>query len=60
MRLEGGRYVCAQCGVELSIRADEKPMVTMSAVGGQPNMRVLVLDGKEVHRCPYPQRSLAR
>jgi hypothetical protein len=51
MRLRDGRYECARCGAVLDVTVDEEPNVTIHATGGGPNVRVLTLDGREIHRC---------
>jgi len=32
--------------------ADQRPLVMIKGTGGQPNMRVISLEGKELHACP--------
>ncbi|HVJ96319.1 MAG TPA: hypothetical protein VNC41_05770 [Acidimicrobiia bacterium] len=56
MRLHDGRYECAHCGTVLDIPLTENPIVTMQARGGQPNVRVLKYDGREIHRCEVHTR----
>jgi hypothetical protein len=51
MRLHDGRYECANCGERLAVSADGEPNVTFHAAGGKPNVRVLKIDGIEIHRC---------
>jgi hypothetical protein len=51
MRLHDGRYECANCGERLEIDERGEPNVTFHATGGKPNVRVLKLDGREIHRC---------
>ena len=51
MEYLGGKYVCAHCGAKLDIPLGKPPKVTIQAVGGQPNVRVVTRDGKELHRC---------
>ena len=53
MRLHDGRYQCALCGEVLDIPLVPDPQVVVLAASGEPNMRTLSLDGKEIHRCPY-------
>jgi hypothetical protein len=43
--------MCAQCGEELPIGLADRAQVTIHAVSGRPNTRVLSVDGLEVHRC---------
>jgi hypothetical protein len=51
LRLHDGRYECAHCGTILDIPLAENPLVTMQARSGQPNVRVLKFEGREIHRC---------
>ena len=52
MRVVDGRYVCSHCGTILDIPVDQRePHVVIRALGGEPNYRSLVLDGREIHRC---------
>jgi hypothetical protein len=51
MRLHDGRYECAHCGAVLDIPLVEDPTVVIHASSGEPNMRVLSYDGREIHRC---------
>ena len=55
MRQIDGRWVCVECGAVLDIASDENPKATIHAASGKPNVRVLVVDGKEVHRCEVRQ-----
>ena len=51
MRLHDGRYECANCGAHLEVATRGEPKVTFHATGGKPNVRVLKLEGREIHRC---------
>jgi hypothetical protein len=51
MRLHDGRYECAHCGAVLDIPLMNDPRVMIRAASGQPNVRVLFLDEREIHRC---------
>jgi hypothetical protein len=52
MRLNGdGRYECVLCGTELDIPLTAQPQVMLEARSGYQNIRVLTLNGTEVHRC---------
>jgi hypothetical protein len=53
MRFEGGRYICARCGAVLDIAASTRPQVSMHGASGQPNVRIISVKGKEIHRCSY-------
>lgn len=51
MRLHDGRYECAHCGAVLDIPLRMDPQVMIRAASGQPNIRVLYFDNREIHRC---------
>jgi hypothetical protein len=50
VRLQDGKYVCALCGARLEIEV-ARPMVVIHSASGKPNMRVLEVAGREIHRC---------
>jgi len=60
VRLIDGRFVCAVCGADLDVSEDDT-VRTIAGASGQPNVRILSVDGKEIHRCelPGPRRSSA-
>ena len=51
MRRRDGRYECARCGAMLDVpdRAQVRTMIMQSS--GQPAVRAILADGKEIHRC---------
>ena len=51
MRKRRGKWTCKQCGEVLDVPADRRPDVTIVAASGQPNVRILTVDGEELHRC---------
>jgi hypothetical protein len=51
MRLIDGRYQCLLCGAVLDIPTDSEPQVVIVAASGEPNMRTIVYEGVEIHRC---------
>ena len=51
MRKRRGLWTCRQCGAVLDIPAGRRPEVMIAAASGQPNVRILTIDGKEIHRC---------
>ena len=51
MRQLDGRWVCVECGATIDVPNGKDPKPTIHAASGKPNMRVLMIDGKEVHRC---------
>jgi len=56
MRLVDGRYECAQCGAVLAIAPEAEPMVVFHAASGQSTVRVITVDGHEIHRCDVRER----
>jgi len=55
VRIEDGRWRCTWCGAFLDdVPLEKRPVVTLHASGGSPNVRVVTVDGEEVHRCPEP------
>ena len=51
MRRVDGHWQCTLCGAILDIPADEDPDVIIKSASGQPTVRTLNIDGKEIHRC---------
>ena len=45
------RYVCEYCGAWIDAPRDQVPRSVLTGKSGQPSMRVLSVDGREVHRC---------
>ena len=52
MLVHNGKYVCALCGVQIDAPSDKRPLVLIKASGGERNLRLVMLDGKELHACP--------
>jgi hypothetical protein len=50
MREREGRYECAQCGATLDVPRHSRPRVVIHMASEEPVVRVLTLNGKEVHR----------
>jgi hypothetical protein len=46
-----GDYKCSSCGIVVDIPAGAKVRTMIVGASGKPNMHVLVVDGKQVHRC---------
>jgi hypothetical protein len=51
MHLRDGTYECAYCGTGLEVRPGEVPQFVIVAPAGEPNVRVLFLRRREIHRC---------
>jgi hypothetical protein len=55
---DDGRYECAFCGAILDVPVTVNPRVTIRAATDAPKMRVILIDGEEVHRCEVPAKML--
>jgi hypothetical protein len=51
MRLRNGHYECTLCGAVLDLPVGVTPLVMLRASSGEPTMRTISVDGKEVHSC---------
>jgi hypothetical protein len=51
MREREGRYECAHCGASVDVPPQAQPRVIIQMSSEEPLVRVLTLNGKEVHRC---------
>lgn len=52
MRWSDDRVECALCGEALvGIAKTSKVRTVLIGASGQPNVRAIVVDGKEIHRC---------
>ena len=51
MREREGRYECAHCGAVIDVPRHARPRVIIQMASEEPLVRVLTLNGKEVHRC---------
>jgi hypothetical protein len=56
VRQRGSTWTCRECGTVIDIEPGRVPDVRIHGSSGQPNMRVLVLDGEELHRCEIDTR----
>ncbi len=54
MRIDDGRWVCVQCGAVVDMPFEAAWHTEMRAHAGEPNVRVVIADGHEVHRCALP------
>lgn len=50
--LRDGKYLCVLCGKVVEIPEGKRTLVFIATASGQPNMRTITLDGRELHRCP--------
>ena len=50
-RIDRTTYRCTACNALVRVEADDRPLVMITAQSGQPNIRVISVAGKEVHRC---------
>ena len=51
MLLNDGGWVCQSCGAPVDARTDQIQEVKVTLVGRSRSVRVLSIDGEEVHRC---------
>jgi hypothetical protein len=49
----GPSYRCPFCHADIVVTGDHELAVTLVALPGQRIQRVVEVDGKEVHRCPF-------
>ena len=56
VRKSGSTWTCRQCGAVIDIEPGRVPDVRIHGASGRPNVRVLVLDGKQIHRCEIDAR----
>jgi hypothetical protein len=55
MRFEGGHWWCRLCGARLEgVSAATLPQIEYMDRGDLPQLRVLEVEGKEIHRCEAP------
>jgi hypothetical protein len=51
MQVAGGSWRCPYCDKAVDIPVAASPTMITSQASGQPNHRVFVIEGDEVHRC---------
>jgi hypothetical protein len=56
VRKGDGRYECAYCGAILDVSAEDVPTVVFHASSAKPLMRVVLANGREIHRCEVAPR----
>jgi hypothetical protein len=49
-------YRCAFCGAVLDLAHRIEPRIHIEGTSGRPNVRVLTIEGEEVHRCTVVTR----
>jgi hypothetical protein len=55
MREINGTYLCTLC--EAVIEMGERELLTIvGGVRGKPTVRIVLVDGREAHRCEVPSR----
>ena len=55
-----GEVVCKRCGAQLAIPAGHTPEKTFLAESGKPVVRLVKVDGDEIHRCLVVMRRTRR
>ena len=52
MRLDFGHWHCTLCGIHVAgVREDARPTSEIRGVSGEPTVRLVFVDRREVHRC---------
>jgi hypothetical protein len=54
MRVRNGKHVCALCGADLNIPITTRPKTVIMDGSDRPRVRVLSVNGEEIHRCEMP------
>ena len=60
LRLLDGKLACKRCGAQLGIPDGHSAQMTFHAESGAPVIRVVKVDGDEIHRCPVVMRRSTR
>ena len=60
LQLLDGKIVCKRCGVQLDVPDGHTQEVTFLAASRKPVLRLVKVDGEEIHRCPVIVRRLTR
>ncbi len=55
VRREHGVDRCMLCGAIVDIPPGKKPVRVLQGTSGKPNVRVIKIDGVEIHRCESPK-----
>jgi hypothetical protein len=54
-QIRPGVYRCRQCGTEVLVAdGSSEPFDMLAATSGEMSERVVLVDGREVHRCSLP------
>jgi hypothetical protein len=53
-RINPDTFVCTLCNTTVAVNGEDQPVIVLAAQSGQPNMRLVSVDGVEVHRCTIP------
>ena len=51
MRTDDGQYECGNCGTFLDGPFPQQLKAVIHGASGKPNLRVLTMEGVELHRC---------
>jgi hypothetical protein len=55
-----GRYRCKVCGAIVETGPhDEPPLSVLVSCHGQPDQRLVMINGYEIHRCLFPRNGAA-
>jgi hypothetical protein len=54
-KLGVGRYLCKVCGALVETGPHhEPPLSVLVTARGRPDQRLVMVNGYEIHRCPFP------
>ena len=59
MRRRGDIYECALCGAVLDVRDDARSQTMLIQASGEPTVRVVLVEGVEIHRCEVDRDKMA-
>ncbi len=46
---------CSVCGETVRIPSGKRPVRVLRGASGKPNIRIIRVDGVEIHRCESPE-----
>ena len=50
-RIGDKTYLCTVCHATVKVDSEERPVAAIIGQSGEPNVRVVTVEGVEVHRC---------
>jgi len=49
--MSDSQHLCLVCGQGLACRAEDRPLTVLQQSSGKPNVWVVLVNGREIHRC---------